>query len=185
MKRTRKVLISLWIITLLLCVVISSWPYPSPTRKILQKYTCKITWFLGLNQAWAMFAPNPTDENIIIKAEVDFKDGDKKFLQIPRIEKSKDSKEINKIIKYNIWLTISIVGGKRVEQYHNACSFIAREVYNDKANPPVCVTLWKLWLPVIHPNEKWVGMKENQATAEEEMYTKVLCKEKIKPEDLW
>lgn len=84
MKVVRKSLISGFIFLNLLVMVMSSLPDKSAvTQKIMQP-VYRYQRFFGLNQAWRMFAPNPSRANSYLEATLNFTDGSSEKWTFPR-----------------------------------------------------------------------------------------------------
>ncbi|MFY9234915.1 MAG: hypothetical protein WAO58_10715 [Fimbriimonadaceae bacterium] len=103
-------------------------------------------WPTGFWQDWAMFAPNPSDWDGYTTAQILYKDGSKKTYKYPRML------DLGLGIKY-----FKERYRKFLERAHSEkfawlwpqyALRIAIESYNDPANPPVGIQLWRHWLVV-------------------------------------
>lgn len=120
---------------------------PNPVRDAIGTQLVTVWHTLGLGQGWSVFAPNLRRYNPHVTATVTFADGATLLYEFPRMEKmsliEKFCKE--KWRKFDVdnmpWSTAS--------GYHeDVARYVARQVNNDVANPPVQVAITVHWAAV-------------------------------------
>ncbi len=74
-------------------VVIANISANCPLKTFIRKYTHHIELFLGIEQAWNMFCPNPRDYSFHPYAIITFRDGTTSYYDFPRPEKMNQLEE--------------------------------------------------------------------------------------------
>ncbi len=118
------------------------------------------TWhLLGWSQGWSVFAPGLRRYNPHATATVTFADRSTQFYEFPRMEK------MNLLEKFckEKWRKFDVdnMPWETAAAYHeDVARFVARQLYRDKANPPLQVALTVHWavvpeLPVISSSNRF------------------------------
>lgn len=132
---------------------------PNPVRDAIGTQLVMVWHLLGLGQGWSVFAPNLRRYNPHTTATITFADGSTTLYEFPRMEKmslvARFCKE--KWRKFDVdnmpWSTAYM--------YHeDTARYVARQVNNDPANPPLQVALTVHWadvpdLPTFVPSDKF------------------------------
>jgi hypothetical protein len=83
MSKRDQILISIFIMAYFFIVQITLLS-PCPFKGYMHRITRPVEIFLGLDQSWCMFCPNPRDFNFHTYALVTFKDGSTGYYEFPR-----------------------------------------------------------------------------------------------------
>lgn len=82
-SRTGRILISLFVIVTLVTVVTANLP-ASRLQEVLLKPDHPYLYGVGLDQTWGVFAPDPRQVTVDLRAQVMFADGSQETWQVPR-----------------------------------------------------------------------------------------------------
>ncbi|MFA6212003.1 MAG: hypothetical protein WCT03_17450 [Candidatus Obscuribacterales bacterium] len=173
--RIRKPVISAFLIlhcTLNYCYLFNNHPYINNVNHFFFGYYA----FMGLEQAWNVFAPEPRRGNPHLTAIVTYQDGTSKLWTYPRMERldffTKIPKErYRKFFDDNAAWSFPMV-------WPDIARYVARIHYAEKDNPPILVTLTRFSSDIL-PMEAGLG-KPNLPQSD----TKVLGVYEITAKDL-
>lgn len=173
--RIRKPIINTFIIfhgLLNYCYLFNNHPYINNVNHFFFGYYT----FLGLEQAWNVFAPGPRDTNAHLTAIITYADGTTRLWTYPRMERldffTKIAKErYRKFFNDNAAWSMPLL-------WPEIARYVARVSYDAPGNPPVIVSLTRFHSRVL-PMEVGLG-KPNLPQSE----AKSLIVYTVKPEDL-
>lgn len=74
-SKAGRVVLSVLILVILLCVLVTQLPRDTYARKTLEKKTQPVLNAIGLDQNWGVFAPDPRRESLGLKARISYPDG--------------------------------------------------------------------------------------------------------------
>jgi hypothetical protein len=128
-------------------LAVSAWLTPAtwPPRDRLVRPIAPYIQFLGLWQAWGMFAPEPLAYNVHVEADVTFEDGSVRRWTPPRMADLDGFSRYRKE-RWRRWTEVIRLDEKRVA-WPDAARFVAR-LHAHPLNPPVAVTLHRRWAAV-------------------------------------
>ncbi|HEY8743624.1 MAG TPA: hypothetical protein VIU62_11010 [Chloroflexota bacterium] len=121
------------------------WLLPnSAVRQQVQALPQKYISYVGLWQAWDLFAPNPASINLYLSAVVTYRDGSQREWVWPRME------QLDLLTRYREERYRKFVEYGNLDAYSglwpSMAMFAVEQIkYRDPVNPPVRVQLWRHW----------------------------------------
>jgi len=121
------------------------WLLPnSAVHRQVQALPQKYISYVGLWQAWDLFAPNPASINVYLSAVVTYRDGSQREWVWPRME------QLDLLTRYREERYRKFVEYGNLDAYSglwpSMAMFAVEQIkYRDPANPPVGVQLWRHW----------------------------------------
>ena len=144
-----RLFIVLFIVWQLFCVAF--WLMPASNIKtpfvpLLQEYM----WFVGCDQNWNMFAPQPANQDIYLLAKITYRDGAQMTWTFPRMH------DLNYFQRYQEERFRKMIEYAHQDGYNRMWPFLARfaALSNDsspKTNPVVHVELVRRWQNIPKP----------------------------------
>jgi len=179
--RVPKILIQAFIVFHILAITLHAFPGTSEVRQKLQAPFNGYIRCLGLWQSWAMFSPNPSNSNAMVRAEILYQNGSVQFWDLPRMM-NLSIRDKYVFERYRKWAVDNIRLDDHEVYWPDSASFIARKANDDPNNPPIKVTLWRLWKDIEDPEIHFrkVGFR----VPESELHRHPFYSTSIKPEDL-
>lgn len=138
--RWRRVVISVYIIFHFSLIL--DWLFAPRDYKVYAEQFAQYIFFLGLDQNFAMFAPNPPQHNVFLAALITYEDGATKLWFYPRMERLGIIERIGKE-RYRKFFNDNFAFNNVPEQQRDLARFIARQNDTYPDNKPVMVTLMR------------------------------------------
>jgi hypothetical protein len=147
--RWRRPVISGYIVfhfSLILC-----WLFAPRDYKEYAEQFAQYIFFLGLDQNFAMFAPNPPSRNASLLAIITYENGETKLWFYPRMERLGILERMGKE-RYRKFFNDNFAFNNVPEQQRDLARFIARNNNNYPNNKPMMVTLMRYHCDIPPPS---------------------------------
>ncbi|HEX2192769.1 MAG TPA: hypothetical protein VHH09_06205 [Acidimicrobiales bacterium] len=130
-----RVLISIFVLVVLTAV--AAWNLPESDLGRRSRYRVKpMVYATGLDQTWAVFAPDPPRQEYRFEARIAYDDGTQRTWRVPTGDPLVGGYRDYRWLKWAEWIT----GGSRVHLWKPAAAWIARQERR-AGRRPVSVTL--------------------------------------------
>ncbi|MNS90897.1 hypothetical protein D3C72_1249670 [compost metagenome] len=109
-------------------IIVDSLPDRSVVGQKFLNSVQRYQTFVGLDQAWSMFAPIPGGVNSYVDAQITFKDGSKEKWTFPRPSQIKDIDKFLAGERYRKYAQENLIPMERSEVWFDLSYYVAREV---------------------------------------------------------
>ena len=144
--KTRHKILPLSIITLFVMMMMKTHlPMDKVFFKSLYYPVDRIQYFLGFNQTWMMFSPNPSRLDSLVKGEVEFSDGSSAtFDFLEKNEKSLSYKYL-KGEKFRKFSSENLRQDSNKYLWSDASDYVVKKIKKRNTKTPVKVSLVRFW----------------------------------------
>lgn len=135
-SRTGRILLSLAVVVVVAGVAVWNLPPSSELARRAQPKLHGVVYAAGLDQSWAVFAPDPPRQELVLEARIVYDDGTQRTWEVPTGGPLIGAYWDYRWLKWAEWMS----GGSDARLWQPAAAFIAREE-QDAGRRPVSVTL--------------------------------------------
>lgn len=105
----------------------------------------RIQYFLGFNQTWMMFSPNPSRLDSLVKGEVEFSDGTSVVFDFLENNEKSLSYKYLKGEKFRKFSSENLRQDNNKYLWSDASDYVLRKIQKDISKQPVKVSLIRYW----------------------------------------
>lgn len=120
-----------------------------PLDKVIFKFVYypvdKIQYFLGFNQTWMMFSPNPSRLDSLVKGEVEFLDGSSVIFDFLKENEKSLSYKYLRGEKFRKYSSENLRQDNNKYLWDDASEYVLRKIQKENLKKPIKVSLIRYW----------------------------------------